>query len=186
MSKHLLITRALVLAALTGLLLGLGASAASKPELAFALWAGGTLPAIATLLISIARELWAGRLGVDAVALVSMSAALVLGEGLAAAEVAIMYAGGNMLEGCAVVRAERDLTSLIDRAPRIEHRRIGDSIEPVSLDRLAIGNTILVRAGEIVPVDAVIHGSKAILDESALTGEPIPVERLLLPFRLAH
>jgi cation transport ATPase len=103
-------------------------------------------------------------LGVDAVALVSMSAALVLGEGLAAAEVAIMYAGGNMLEGCAVVRAERDLTSLIDRAPRIEHRRIGDSIEPVSLDRLAIGNTILVRAGEIVPVDAVIHGSKAILD----------------------
>jgi heavy metal translocating P-type ATPase len=177
MPTQRVITRALVLAALAGLVFGLAASAAGEPTLASALWAAGTLPAIASLLVSIARELWAGRLGVDAVAVISMSAALMLGEGLAAAVVAIMYAGGNMLEDLALARAERDLKSLIDRAPRSAHRRVGGLIEEVSLDRLAVGDTILVRAGEIVPVDGVIRGSKAILDESALTGEPIPVER---------
>jgi cation transport ATPase len=68
------------------------------------------------------RDLLAGRLGVDAVAFVSMSAALILGEGLAGAAVAVMYAGGNALEDVAVARAERDLRSLVDRAPRVAHR----------------------------------------------------------------
>jgi hypothetical protein len=67
MPTHRLITRVLVLAALTGLLLELGKSVASKPGLTFALWVISTLPAIASLLISIARELWVGRLDVDAV-----------------------------------------------------------------------------------------------------------------------
>ena len=64
------------------------------------------------------RDFLAGRLGVDAVAFVSMSAALVLGETLAGVVVAVMYAGGNVLEDFAVARAERDLKSLVDRAPQ--------------------------------------------------------------------
>ena len=87
-------------------------------------WAAGTIPVVVGLAVSMARDLLAGRLGVDAVAFVSMSAALLLGEPLAGAVVAVMYAGGNLLEDFAVARAERDLKSLVDRAPRVAHRRI--------------------------------------------------------------
>jgi heavy metal translocating P-type ATPase len=115
-------------------------------------------------------------MGVDAVALVSMSAALLLGEGLAAAVVAVMYSGGNVLEDFAVARAEHDLKSLVDRAPRIAHRRSGSGFEDAAIDQVAIGDVILVRAGEVIPVDGVIAGP-ATIDESALTGEPIPISR---------
>ena len=64
-----------------------------------------------------------------------MSGALVLGQNLAGIVVAIMYAGGNMLEDFAVARAERDLRSLIDRAPKIAHRRIGSTIEDVPIEQ---------------------------------------------------
>jgi heavy metal translocating P-type ATPase len=106
-----------------------------------------------------------------------MAAALVLGQNLAGIIIAIMYAGGNVLEDFAVARAERDLRSLIDRAPRVAHRRIGSAVEDVPIDQVAIGDDILVRGGEIVPVDGVVLTPSATLDEAALTGEPIPVSR---------
>ena len=106
-----------------------------------------------------------------------MSAAILLGEPLAGAVVAVMYAGGNLLEDFAVARAERDLKSLVDRAPRLAHRRHDSAIEDVAIEHVSIGDTILVRAGEVVPVDGIILASNATLDEAALTGEPIPVTR---------
>jgi heavy metal translocating P-type ATPase len=123
------------------------------------------------------RDLRAGRLGVDSIAFVSMSGALILSETLAGAVIAIMYAGGNALEDIAVARAERDLKALIDRAPRIAHRRSGSTITDAPVGELAVGDVVLVQGGEVVPVDGVITGSTATIDESALTGEPIPVSR---------
>jgi heavy metal translocating P-type ATPase len=116
-------------------------------------------------------------MGVDSVAFVSMSGALVLGQNLAGIVIAIMYAGGNLLEDIAVARAERDLRSLIDRAPRIAHRRADSAIEDVPIEQVAVGDDILVRAGEVVPVDGLITSQLAMIDEAALTGEPIPVSR---------
>jgi P-type E1-E2 ATPase len=123
------------------------------------------------------RDLLAGRMGVDAVAFVSMSAALALGENLAGAVVAVMYAGGNVLEDFAVARAERDLKSLIDRAPRTAHRREGKTIADIPIEQVAVGDAILVRAGEVIPVDGIIASPGAMIDEAALSGEPIPVAR---------
>jgi heavy metal translocating P-type ATPase len=123
------------------------------------------------------RDFLAGRMGVDSVAFVSMSGALVLGQNLAGIVVAIMYAGGNLLEDIAVARAERDLRSLIDRAPRIAHRRADSAIADVPIEQVAVGDDILVRAGEVVPVDGLITSQLAMIDEAALTGEPIPVSR---------
>ena len=90
------------------------------------------LPVIAGLAVSMARDLLGGRLGVDAIALVSMSAAVALGQPLAGAVVALMYSGGNVLEDIAVARAERDLRSLVDRAPREAHRLADGRIEEVA------------------------------------------------------
>jgi heavy metal translocating P-type ATPase len=169
--------RALIAIALLGLASGLAAAFSGRPLLANSIWTAGTLPVVITLLISMIRDLLAGRMGVDAIAFASMAAALILGEGLAAAVVAVMYAGGNVLEDFAVARAERDLKSLVDRAPRIAHRRAAGAVEEISIDEVAIGDAILVQAGEIVPVDGVIVSPSAMVDESALTGEPIPVNR---------
>jgi P-type E1-E2 ATPase len=99
-----------------------------------------------------------------------------LGQNLAGIVIAIMYAGGNILEDFAA-RAERDLRSLIDRAPKIAHRRLASTVADVPIEQIAIGDDILVRAGEVIPVDGVITSPVAMLGEVAVTGEPIPVSR---------
>ena len=169
--------KALIAIALTGLVLGTMAWFAGHEVLANQIWAAGTVPVIIGLAVSMVRDFMAGRMGVDTVAFVSMSAALLLGQNLAGAVVAVMYAGGNMLEDFAVARAERDLKSLVDRAPRVAHRRADASVEDVPIDKVTIGDMILVRAGEVIPVDGVISTDCATLDEAALTGEPVPVTR---------
>src|SRR5579883_682774 len=118
-----LFRRALVVIALGSLFFGLGAWLTGQSDFASWCWVGGTIPVVAGLFFSMARDVLAGRMGVDAVAFVSMSGALALGQNLAGIVVAVMYAGGNVLEDFAVTRAERDLRALIDKAPKIAHRR---------------------------------------------------------------
>ena len=169
--------RALIFVALGGLVLGLLAWSIGLGAWANWIWAAGTAPVVIGLLISMIRDFMAGRMGVDAIAFVSMSAAIVLGENLAGVVVAVMYAGGNALEDFAVARAERDLKSLIDRAPRIAHRRQGSSIDDIPIEQVVVGDVILVRAGEVIPIDGIITSPGAMIDEAVLTGEPIPVTR---------
>jgi heavy metal translocating P-type ATPase len=175
MSLERVLRWALVSIAVAGLAAGIVAYSAARSDLADLCWTLATAPVVAGLAISIVRDFLAGRLGVDAIALVSMSAALALRQPLAGAVVALMYSGGNVLEEIAVARAEHDLRSLVDRAPREAHRRIGDHVAQVPISDVALGDTILVRAGEVVPVDGVVTSTAATIDASALTGEPIPV-----------
>ena len=170
---------ALVTIAIAGLAAGIFAYFANRPGLANLCWTLATAPVIAGLAVSMLRDLLAGRLGVDAIALVSMSAALALGQPLAGAVVALMYSGGNVLEDIAVARAEHGLRALLDRAPRIAHRRVNDGIEDVPVGGITVGDRLLVRAGEVVPVDGVVTSEAATIDESALTGEPIPVVKAM-------
>lgn len=170
--------RALVVVALGGLISGALAWLAGAPRLAQWCWGIGTVPVAIGLLVSMVRDLLAGRMGVDAVAFVSMTAALGLGENLAAVVVAVMYSGGNRLEDFAVSRAERDLKSLVDRAPRLAHRRVDDVYEDISIDEVVPGDILLVRAGEVIGVDGLVVDDRALIDEAALTGEPLPVIRV--------
>jgi heavy metal translocating P-type ATPase len=175
MSFERVLRWALVSIAVAGLAAGILAYVAGRPYLADLCWTLATAPVVAGLAVSIVRDFLAGRLGVDAIALVSMSAALALGQPLAGAVVALMYSGGNVLEVIAIARAEHDLRSLVDRAPREAHRRIGERVEDVPIGAVAAGDRLLVRAGEVIPVDGIVTSHMATIDESALTGEPIPV-----------
>src|SRR3984893_7267991 len=166
---------ALVSIAVAGLAAGIAAQLAGRSDLADLFWTLGTVPVVAGLAVSIVRDFLAGRFGVAAIALVSMSGALALGQPLAGAVVALMYSGGNVLEDIGSPRADYHLLSLVDRAPREADRRVGDRIEQVPISAVAVGDQLLVRAGEVVPVDGVVTSSAATIDESALTGEPIPV-----------
>ncbi len=177
LSKERLVRRAMSAIALIGLAFGCISWLLGYESLSRAIWAAGTIPVAVGLALSIARDLIAGRLGVDAVAMVSMVGALILGEYLAGVVVAVMYAGGNLLEDFAVARAERSLKQLVDRVPRFAHLRTKGSTTDVPVAEIAVGDTLVVQAGEVVPTDGIILVSHALLDESALSGEPIPVTR---------
>ncbi|MBZ9672283.1 heavy metal translocating P-type ATPase [Mesorhizobium sp. B2-1-8] len=170
--------RALLAIAILGLAIGFGVRQTRVGPLeADTIWTIATLPVVGALAISILRDFWIGRFGVDAIALVSMSAALLLGQPLAAVVVAIMYAGGTVLEDFARGRAERSLKALTDRSPRVAHRKSANGTEMIPIEEVAVGDTLLVRAGELLPVDGILLDPSASLDESAVTGEPLPERR---------
>ena len=137
-------------------------------------WAAVTALMLAPLTWSVTRSLMRGDVGVDAIALVAMAGSLALGEYLAGAVVALMLSGGNALEAAAERRARRELTALVERAPKIAHRREGDRLVEVAVDAVEVGDVVVVRPGEVVPVDGIVAAGDAVLDESALTGEPLP------------
>jgi heavy metal translocating P-type ATPase len=169
-----LLRRSLVTIAIAGLAIGAIVRVAGYNTLADQCWFAATVPVIAGLAYSIVHDLLSGRMGVDAIALLSMGGALALRQPLAGAVIALMYSGGNVLEDFAVGRAERDLRSLVDRAPRLAHRRLDSRIEDVPVANVAVGDTLLVRGREVIPVDGIISSTSAVIDESALTGEPLP------------
>src|SRR6188472_4052576 len=122
--------RLVALGALAGVLGGLILWAAGQRATADWLWAAATALLLAPLTLSVVRSLLRRDVGVDAIALVSMAGALALGEYLAGAVVALMLAGGNALEERANGRARRELTALVERAPRVALvRRGGDWVE---------------------------------------------------------
>lgn len=139
-----------------------------------ALWAVCVGVMIVPLGWSVLRSLLRRDVGVDAIALVSIAGALALRQFAAGAVIALMLAGGNALEELADKRARRELTKLVQRAPRIAHRLRGQMIEEVPVEELAVGDSVVVRAGEVIPADGVVLGGEAVVDESALTGEPLP------------
>ena len=169
MTQRLLALAALITVSLGGLLHLVGAEPAGD-----VLWATSLAVMIVPLAWSVLRSLWRRDVGVDAIALVSMAGALALGQYGAGAVIALMLAGGNALEELAGRRARRELTKLVQRAPRIAHRRRGEGVEEVPVETLAVGDTVVVRAGEVIPADGSVLSSDAVVDESALTGEPLP------------
>lgn len=141
--------------------------------------ASGLLIGVAVIpLVSLIRETIAKlklrRPGVDVIAILAVGASLALGEFLTAAIIGVMLATGQYLEEYAAGRAERELTALISRAPRTAHRILEGAIEEVEVDQIGPGDRVMVKAGEVVPVDGFVLGESALIDESALTGEPLP------------
>ena len=167
--------RHLALLALLGLVGGLVLHVLGIDAPAHLVWAATTALLLVPLTISVTRTLLRGDVGVDAIALVSMAGALALGEYLAGAVIALMLAGGNALEEVANRRARRELSALVERAPRTALLRRDDRVEEIPVEDVVTGDVVVVRAGEVVPVDGLVLSEEAVVDESALTGEPLPV-----------
>ncbi len=134
---------------------------------------------IALSLYSMVESLLVGRLGVDVIALLALVGAVAVGEYLAGAVISLMLASGRALEGWAAGQARRELQALLERAPKSAHRYQDDGLVVIALDQVIPGDLLLVASGEVVPVDGSLVSASAVLDESALSGEPLPVERSL-------
>jgi len=141
-----------------------------------AAWIGGTLLG---LVFSVAWTVSAVRRrqpSVDVIALLALAGALWVKEPFAGAMITVMLATGQLLDARASARARRELSLLVERAPRTARRRVAGGVVDVSVDEVARGDLLLVGTGEVVPVDGRLM-SAAVLDEAALTGEPLPIER---------
>lgn len=169
------IKTAIFLLAIAGLLSGLAFWMGGQAQFSDVLWTLGVLPALAALVIEIMRSVRSGEVGLDIVAALSMIAALTFGETLAAAVVAVMYSGGTFLEAFAEGRAQKEMHALLARVPRTATRYAHDGLDTVSLDQVTAGDRLLVRQGDVVPVDGTILSPVAFVDTSALTGESMPV-----------
>lgn len=160
-----------------GLLLGAAGVASGMTTAGHALWAATTVaalvPAIGWMIASLRR----GRPGVDLIAVLALAGTLAVGELFAGAVIAVMLTGGRALEARASARAERELHALVARAPRVVHRHENGDLTSPPLESVLPGDLLLVQPGEVVPVDGLVERGSAVLDESALTGEPLPVER---------
>ena len=172
-----LLKRGLLPLALAGLAGGTVAWLAAAPTLAAGLWSAVTAVVLTILLADMATRLRRGDFGLDLIAALAMGGALALGEHLAGAIIALMFTGGEALEAFAQGRARREMTALLNRLPRHAARYRDGRLEEVALDALSPGDRLLIRRGEVVPVDGQVAGTLAVLDESALTGEPLPVRR---------
>lgn len=148
-----------------------------RGALADGIWSGVTAAVLAVLAINIVDALRRGEFGLDLIAALAMGGALAFGENLAGAIVALMFTGGEALEAFAQRRAAREMTALLGRLPRSATRHENGRLVEVPLDALLPGDRILIRRGDVLPVDGTLDSPVAALDQAALTGEPLPVRR---------
>jgi heavy metal translocating P-type ATPase len=161
---------------LAGLAAGLMARALGHGGAARWLFGIAAVPVLAALVIEIVASLRERKIGLDIVAALSMTAALVFGEELAAVIVAVMYAGGQYLEDYAERHALREMHALLSRVPRSTMRHQDGGLEEVPIETVEPGDRLLIRRGDVLPVDGTVASGIAVLDQSALTGEAMPVQ----------
>ncbi len=171
------INRLVLALTLSGIIAGFAAYLLGRSDIADGAWAAATVIALIPLTFVVVRSLFSGKLGVDIIALIAMAGSLYLGQYLAGAVIALMLSGGQVLEEYAESRARKELSSLLGRTPQTVNMLVGSGIETAPIEEVRPGDFLMVKPGEIVPVDGVVIGGSAVLDESALTGESKPVER---------
>lgn len=114
-----------------------------------------------------------GHFASDIVAMLAILTAIIMDEAFAGAVVVLMQSGGEAIEEFGLRRATSTLKSLIERAPRNAFRKIDGHIEKISIEAIRVGDILVVRAGDLIPVDGTVLKGESEIDESAITGEPL-------------
>jgi len=137
----------------------------------FATLISGGLPLVWNTLRGTLR----GKFASDIIAMLAIIAAIVLDQAFAGVIVVLMQSGGEAIEKYGLRRATSTLDDLLARAPRLARRKSSESIlEEIKVEQVKIGDVLIVRQGDLIPVDGTIIAGMAEVDESALTGEPLP------------
>jgi len=169
--RYWMVVATVVIAAAGGVLFAVGSGHAAS-------WVWGGYSAIIALIegVRMIRSLIDHRFGIDILAVLAIGSTVAVGEYLASLIIVLMLAGGRALEDFARGRAEAELRALLSREPRTAHRlTVRDQIEDVPIDTIAVGDRVIVKSGEMVPVDGIISSEAAVVDLSSITGESMPV-----------
>ncbi len=136
----------------------------------------GTLIAL-SMLKEMIKTLRSGSYGVDLLAITAVAATLAVGQYWAAMIVLIMLGGGDSLEDYASKKAHTELKALLDNSPQTAHKVVADKLIDIKVDEANIGDQLVVKPGETVPVDGHIIKGSSMFDESSLTGESRPITK---------
>jgi Zn2+/Cd2+-exporting ATPase len=180
--RFLLASRATAMTVVAGLLTvaGLAMVALDVPTLArvipfaLAILIGGQ-PVVRHAYQEIAM---AHSLGINSLMVIAVVGAALIGEWAEAAIVVVLFSLGEALEGYAAEKARGALDALLDLAPSTALLVQPDgNLEEVAVETLAVGDRVLVRAGDRVSVDGVIRRGESALDQATITGESVPVDK---------
>ncbi len=169
--KHL---TKLIITIVTGILALLFELVFHQASLAFGIIViTGSIMAL-SMLVEMIQTLKSGRYGVDILAITAIVATLAVGEYWASLMILIMLTGGDSLEDYAAKRANKELKSLLDNSPQKAHQLVDGTLLDISAEKVKVDDELVVKPGEIVPVDGVVIKGSSTVDESSLTGESRP------------
>ena len=156
------------------LLIGLAVRSAGHTALSDAIWLAGLVATGAPVAWKTVRGMVRGQFASDVVAMLAVVGAVLLGQSFAGLIVVLMQTGGEALERYAEGRASDAVGALERAAPTIAHRQHGAAVTDISVEAIDVGDSLLVRAGEVIPCDGVVMEGRSHVDTSRITGEPIP------------
>ncbi len=136
----------------------------------------GALMAL-SMLIEMIKTLHSGKYGIDLLAIMAIVATLAVGEYWASLLVLVMLTGGDSLEDYAAARAGTELKALLDNSPQVAHRLQGDQLTDIPVSAVQVGDQVVVKPGEMVPIDGRVLRGVSSFNEASLTGEARPIEK---------
>lgn len=129
------------------------------------------------MFIEMVQTLRSGKFGVDLLAITAVVATLAVGEYWAALIVLLMLTGGDALEDFAASKANSELQELLNNSPQTAHRLVDDQVTDVPVAAVSVGDQMMVRPGEVMPVDGKLMTGPTTVNESSLTGEARPIDK---------
>ena len=129
------------------------------------------------LLMEIFEDWKSGRYGVDILAVIAIVSTILINNYWAEWMILVMSTGGETLEDYATGQASKELRSLLNNTPRIANKLVNGQITEVKVNELHIGDIVLIKPGQQVPVDGEIIKGTSSFDQSSLTGESVPLTK---------
>lgn len=129
------------------------------------------------MFVEMVRTLRSGKFGVDLLAITAVLATLAVGEYWAALIVLLMLTGGDALEDFAASRANSELQELLNHSPQTAHKVEGEAVTDIAVSLVTVGDQLLVKPGEVMPVDGTLMTGPTTVNEASLTGEARPIEK---------
>lgn len=133
----------------------------------------GGIPLVLETLGKVSR----GIFSADIIAMLAIVVALILGDAFPGAIIVMMQSSGEALERYGFRRASSSLEELMARAPKTARRKVGKNIEEIDASAVKVSDVLVIRHGDMVPVNGTVTHGLAYIDESALTGEPVPKKK---------
>lgn len=137
-------------------------------------WYGTLVVGGAPVVVKTVRGMMRRKFAADIVAMLAIVTAILTDEAFAGVVIVLMQTGGEAIDDYGLRRASSSLEELIARAPRLARRKRNETVEEVKVEEVRVGDVLVVRPGDLVPVDGTVRTNAAEVDESALTGEPLP------------
>ncbi|MCC4482823.1 heavy metal translocating P-type ATPase [Limosilactobacillus reuteri] len=130
-----------------------------------------------SMFIGMIKTIRSGKYGVDLLAIMAVVATLAVSEYWAAMVILVMLTGGDALEDYAAKKASTELKALLNNSPQTAHLITNGKTSDIPVNDVKVGDQLIVKPGELVPVDGIIKNGEGLFDESSLTGESRPVSK---------